>query len=99
MLKLINRLLIEVPLVPYRIWGGAQRAFVPQSDGELAMTARLLVVVLGTATDGVWARIAKAAGLEATRKDLVEHYTADLRPRVVPLESFLTPVSFPARFC
>jgi hypothetical protein len=45
---------------------------------RLAMAARLLVVVLSTATDGVWARIATAAGLEATRLCLVQQSTAEL---------------------
>ncbi len=53
---------------------------------RLAMTARLVVVVLGTATDGVWARIAMAMGLEATRQDLVHHYSATLSSRVTPAE-------------
>ncbi len=53
---------------------------------RLAMAARLLVVVLGTATDGVWARIAMAVGLEASRLDLLQHCAAEPSSSAVPPE-------------
>ncbi|MBW2278904.1 MAG: hypothetical protein JRF63_15530 [Deltaproteobacteria bacterium] len=49
---------------------------------RLESTARLLVVVLSTATDGVWARLAMGVGLAARRLDLVQHTTAELSSRV-----------------
>jgi hypothetical protein len=39
---------------------------------RLASPARLLVAVLSTATDGIWAGIARAVGLDARRIDLVQ---------------------------
>jgi hypothetical protein len=45
---------------------------------RLASTARLLVAVLSTATDGMWARFAMRVGLEARRLDLVQHDSAEL---------------------
>ncbi|MFV2073678.1 MAG: hypothetical protein ACC742_13630 [Thermoanaerobaculales bacterium] len=53
-------------------------------SARLAMAARLLVVVLSTATDGVWARIAMAVGLGATRQGLVQHYTTELCSLMAP---------------
>ena len=41
---------------------------------RLASPARLLVAVLSTATDGIWAGIARAVGLDARRIDLVQGY-------------------------
>jgi hypothetical protein len=41
---------------------------------RLASPARLLVAVLSTATDGIWAGIARAVGLDARRIDLVGGY-------------------------
>jgi hypothetical protein len=45
---------------------------------RLASTARLLVAVLSTATDGVWARLAMRVGLTARRLDLVQRTTAEV---------------------
>ncbi len=56
-------------------------------SARLAMAARLLVVVLGTATDGVWARIARAVGLEARRLDLLQYYAAEPSLSVAPPEA------------
>jgi hypothetical protein len=41
---------------------------------RLASPARWLVAVLSTATDGIWAGIARAVGLDARRIDLVQGY-------------------------
>jgi len=41
---------------------------------RLASPARLLVAVLSTATDGIWAGIARAVGFDARRIDLVGGY-------------------------
>lgn len=41
---------------------------------RLVSPARLLVAVLSTATDGIWAGIARAVGLDARRIDLVQGY-------------------------
>jgi hypothetical protein len=43
---------------------------------RLDSSARLLVALLSTATDGVWARLAIAVGLDARRIDLVRSYAA-----------------------
>jgi hypothetical protein len=43
---------------------------------RLGSSARRVVVVLSTATDGVWARLAMAVGLDARRIDLVQRYTS-----------------------
>jgi len=43
---------------------------------RLAGSARLAVAVLGTATGGVWTRVAIAVGLDARRLDLVQAYAA-----------------------
>jgi len=43
---------------------------------RLAGSARLLVALLGTATDGVWTRLAMSVGLDAQRSDLVQGYAA-----------------------
>jgi len=43
---------------------------------RLACSARRVVAVLSTATDGVWTRIAMAVGLDARRIDLVQGYAA-----------------------
>jgi len=43
---------------------------------RLASSARQVVAILSTATDGLWARIAMAVGLDARRTDLVQSYTA-----------------------
>ncbi|MCZ6822912.1 MAG: hypothetical protein O7F10_08195 [Deltaproteobacteria bacterium] len=43
---------------------------------RLASSARFLVALLSTATDGVWTRVAMAVGLHARRLDLVQDYTA-----------------------
>jgi hypothetical protein len=53
-------------------------------SARLALAARLLVVVLGTATDGVWARIAMSAGLEASRLDLLQRTAAEPSSRRAP---------------
>jgi hypothetical protein len=43
---------------------------------RLSSSARRVVAVLSTATDGLWTRIAMAVGLDARRIDLVHSYTA-----------------------
>ncbi len=43
---------------------------------RLASSARLLVAVLSSATEGLWATVATAVGLDARRIDLVRHVTA-----------------------
>ena len=43
---------------------------------RLASSARLLVAVLSSATEGLWASVATAVGLDARRIDLVRHVTA-----------------------
>ncbi|MEN8183586.1 MAG: hypothetical protein ABFS46_13745 [Myxococcota bacterium] len=43
---------------------------------RLARSARLLIALLSTATNGVWTRVAMAVGLDARRIDLVHGYAA-----------------------
>lgn len=69
-------------------WSRVAEVFVPGASSpvpgrtrrrwsaRLAGSARLAVAVLGTATDGVWTRVAIAAGLDARRRDLVQGYAA-----------------------
>jgi len=44
---------------------------------RVSSTARLLVAVLGTATDGLLAALARSVGLDARRGDLVQRYSAE----------------------
>ncbi|MCP4872202.1 MAG: hypothetical protein GY898_26160 [Proteobacteria bacterium] len=52
---------------------------------RLASTALLLVAVLSTATDGVWARLAMRVGLTARRLDLVQRCADELSSSVAML--------------
>lgn len=65
-----------------RVEGGVQGGGCPtvpartrrRWKARLGCTARLLVAVLSTATDGFWAALAAAVGLDARRIDLVHGY-------------------------
>lgn len=65
-----------------RVEGGVQGGGCPTVPSRtrrrwrarLACTARLLVAVLSTATDGLWAALAAAVGLDVRRIDLVRGY-------------------------
>lgn len=60
---------------------------------RLTSSARLLIVVLSTATDGLWAALAAAVGLDARRSRLVQGYCA-ARKRGAPSAPFAPGVSF-----
>jgi len=60
---------------------------------RLASPARWLVAVLSTATDGIWAGIARAVGLDARRIDLVGGYAERTAAVVVSWATMLAELS------